>query len=218
MGQRLVGYDSVVVLSAGYGSGISQFSGAGTFASGAYTPPSGGIQAVNIFDGSLNLSGDKIEVTTKGDFPWRSYRAGFKDATISAQVRNDPEGQDVNFLRQRTIDGEVFLFMTVDNYKKPTQAWLSMPVTVTSNNNPNEFQSSQDLSFELSPAISQSLGIIHGGTWGNSVGGGQTMGPILSFASDAEATAGYGGSPVTGQLAVIGGTLKEWDGSAWVAT
>jgi hypothetical protein len=167
---RLVGYDSRIFLSEKFGEDITSntlnkelsTSNGGSTISGL----SGAFVAPNVYDGTLNLQGDTIETTVKGDFPWRSYRAGFKDATINLSLRNDAKGADVQFLRQRALDGSVFLLLLIDNYKHPEDGWISLPVVATTANTAGDFQSSQDLTFELKPSITTTIGYASAGSWG----------------------------------------------------
>jgi hypothetical protein len=124
--------------------------------------------AINAYDGTLNLQGDQIEVTVKGDHPFRSYGAGFKDATINISLRNDPSGADVKFFRTRLMDSKEFGLWFIDNWRAPTDGSIWLPCIITTGNTAGDFQSSQDLTFELKPAITTDLQPFYTGTWGES--------------------------------------------------
>jgi hypothetical protein len=171
--KRLLGYESITLFSTATGTGLTKPTALPYTAS---DPPArsdlnsitGYTLAINAYDGTLNLQGDQIEVTVKGDHPFRSYGAGFKDATINISLRNDPSGADVKFFRTRLMDSKEFGLWFIDNWRAPTDGSIWLPCIITTGNTAGDFQSSQDLTFELKPAITTVLQPFYKGSWGDS--------------------------------------------------
>jgi hypothetical protein len=183
------------------------------------TSDTDGTESINCFDSTLNVSGDTIEVTVKGNFPWRSNRPGFKDVTLNLSLRNNPDSPDVAFFRQRAIDGKTFYILIVDNKGHIGDGAVMFAAIITTANTGGDYQSSQDLTFEVKPAIVVDADIRRWGSWGTGIGTPDTSGSIPDsvpvFADQNAADDYYGGTPPNGTSAVIGGTYKTVSGNAW---
>jgi hypothetical protein len=195
---RLVGYESEV-----------------RYSPSVMSSPSDGVVANNCYDSTLNVSGDTIEVTVKGDFPWRSNRPGFKDVTLNLSLRNKAEDADVKFFRQHAISGDSFFIGIIDNKDAPAAGYIIFKAIVTTANTAGDYQSSQDLTFEVKPAIvNVETDLKVSGSWGTGSGSGPSS-YYGVFANEAAANAYYGDPPPDGITAVIAGAIKTSSSGSW---